>query len=136
MLEQMKRWLQTFPQWEGTLQLDYMDAVPGNAGLYPEGLTEISRREDVLGNVRVRYRCGFRLRTAAVSGEAQAQWLLALQNWVAEQDRLGLTPKFGDEPQTERIRALEGRLDAPAQVGSSVYTLQLTAEFTKFYEVK
>lgn len=134
MLEKVKQWLETFPQWEGSLQLDYMDAVPGSSGLYPRGLTELSRKEDVLGNIRVQYRCVFLLRTAA-AGE-NAQWLLDLQNWVMEQDRLGLAPKFGDEPKTEHVRALEGRLDSQKQVGSAVYTVQITAEFTKLYEVK
>ena len=62
MLENMKAWLQTFPQWEGSIQVDYLDAVPGNTGLYPKGITELSRREDVLGNVKVRCRSTFLLR--------------------------------------------------------------------------
>ena len=45
MLDVMKAWLETYPQWEGTLQFDYADSVPGNAGLYPRGITELSRRE-------------------------------------------------------------------------------------------
>lgn len=136
MLETMKAWLETFPKWEGTLQFDYADAVPGNSGLYPRGITELSRREDVLGNVKTRYSCAFTLRRAAAQSQENAQWLLDLQNWVMEQDRLGLAPKFGDEPKTERLRAFEGRLDSHHQVGSSMYTVQLTAEFTKLYEVK
>lgn len=136
MLDVMKNWLQTFPGWEETLQFDYADAVPGNAGLYPKGITELSRREDVLGNVKTRYSCAFTLRRAAGQGQENAQWLLDFQNWVAEQDRLGLAPKFGDEPGTERLRAFEGRLEGHKQVGSALYTVQLTAEFTKLYEVK
>ena len=136
MLEMMKAWLETFPRWEGTLQIDYADAVPGNSGLYPKGITELSRREDVLGNVRSRYSCAFTLRRAAGQGHENAQWLLDFQNWVMEQDRLGLAPKFGDEPSSERLRAFEGRLDSRHQAGSNMYTVQLTAEFTKLYEVK
>ena len=135
MLERVCSWLQTFPLWEGTLQVDYADAMPGNTGLYPRGITELSRREDVLGNVKIRYGCTFALRRTACPGEENARWLLEFQNWVAEQDRLGLTPKFGDEPKTERLRAFEGRLDSHKQVGSALYTVQLTAEFTKLYEV-
>ena len=135
MLETMKAWLQTFPKWEGVLQFDYADAVPGNSGLYPRGITELSRREDVLGNVKTRYSCAFLLRRAAGAGEENAQWLLDFQNWVMEQDRLGLAPKFGDEPKSERLRAFEGKLDSHHQAGGSMYTVQLTAEFTKLYEV-
>ena len=136
MLKKMKQWLETFPGWEDVLQFDYTDAVPGHSGLYPKGITELSSREDVLGNRRTRYSCAFTLRRAAAPGEENARWLLAFQNWVAEQDRLGLAPKFGDEPKTERLRAFEGRLDSQQQVRSAGYTVQLTAEFTKLYEVK
>ena len=133
MLENMKAWLQTFPQWEGNIQVDYLEAVPGNTGLYPKGITEISRREDVLGNVKVRCRSTFLLRKTAVDTEENARWLLAFQQWVMEQNRLGLTPQFGDEPKTERLLAVDGRLESHAQVGSSLYTVQLQAEFTKIY---
>ena len=133
MLETMKAWLETFPAWEGTLQFDYADAVPGSTGLYPRGITELSRREDVLGNVKVRYSCAFTLRRVAACSRENTRWLLQLQNWVAEQDRLGLAPRFGDEPKTERLRAFEGKLDNRQQVGSALYTVQLSAEFTKIY---
>ena len=133
MLENMKAWLQTFPQWEGSTQVDYLEAVPGSTGLYPKGITELSRREDVLGNVKVRCRSTFLLRKTAVGTEENARWLLAFQQWVMEQNRLGLTPKFGDEPKTERLLAADGRLESHAQVGSSLYTVQLQAEFTKIF---
>lgn len=134
MLEKMTQWLQTFPGWDGDLQLDYMDGMLGSSGLYPRGMTELSRREDVLGNVQVRCRWDFILRLAS-AGE-HAQWLLEFQNWVMEQDRLGLAPKFGDDPKSEHIRAFDGQLQSHKQVGSAVYALQLSAEFTKIYEVK
>lgn len=136
MLDVMKAWLQAYPQWEGTLQFDYADSVPGNTGLYPKGITELSSREDVLGNRKTRFCWVFTLRRAAVGGQKNAQWLLDFQNWVMEQDRLGLAPKFGDEPGNERIRAFEGKLDTHKQVGSAFYTVQLAVEFTKIFEVK
>ena len=136
MLDKVRAWLQTFPGWEGGIRVDYLEAVPGSTGLYPRGITELSRREDVLGNVKVRCRCTFALRKAAVSGEENARWVLEFQHWVMDQDRLGLAPRFGDEPKTERIRATDGKLERNAQVGSSLYTVQLQAEFTKIYEVK
>lgn len=136
MLDTMLAWLQTFPGWEGILQIDYADSVPGNTGLYPRGITELSRREDVLGNVKVRCSCAFTLQRAAVPGMDNARWLLDFQNWVADQDRLGLAPKFGDEPKNERLRAFEGKLHSRSQAGSALYTVMITAEFTKLYEVK
>ena len=136
MLEKLTQWLQTFPRWEGVLQFDYADSVPGNTGLYPRGITELSCREDGLGNRKSRFSCGFVLRRAAGGSQENAQWMLDFQNWVMDQDRLGLAPKFGDEPVNERIRAFEGKLDTHKQVGSTFYTVQLTVEFTKLFEVK
>jgi len=133
MLETLKQWLQTFPGWDSVLQFDYAENIPGNSGLFPKGLTEISRREDVLGGMKIRYSCTFTLKRAAVAGEENARWLLCFQNWVAEQDMRGLAPKFGDDPKSERLRAFEGKLENHTQVGSSLYTVQLSAEFTKIY---
>ena len=133
MLERISEWLRTFPRWEGTLQIDYAEQVPGNSGLYPRGLTELSRREDVLGNVKTRYSWAFLIRRAALPGEENARWLMDFQTWVAEQDRKGLAPRFGDEPHTERLRAFDGQLHSRGQTGSGLYTVMLTAEFTKNY---
>ena len=132
MLETVKTWLQTYPGWEG-IQLDYVDTLPGNSGLYPRGITELSAREDVLGNKQVRYRSEFLLRKATGGSQEDARWLLDFQQWVARQDAMGLIPQFGDEPKTERVRAFAGRLDSHKQVGSALYTVQLTVEFTKLY---
>ena len=133
MLDTVINWLRTCPQWEGALQVDYAEHAPGNTGLYPRGLTELSRREDVLGNVKSRFSWAFLIRRAALPGEENARWLMDFQAWVAEQDRLGLAPKFGDEPNTERLRAFDGRLHSRLQTGSGLYTVMLTAEFTKIY---
>jgi len=73
MLDVMKAWLETFPQWEGVLQFDYADSVPGNTGLYPRGFTELSSREDVLGGRKSRFSCAFTLRKAAAGGQKNAQ---------------------------------------------------------------
>ena len=131
MLEKMRQWLETFPKWDAALQFDFVDAVPGSTGLYPTGLTELSRREDVLGNVTVRCRAAFMLRRVAGQSAENTQWLVDFQNWVMEQDTLGLTPQFGDVPASQRLRASEGKLDSQKQVGSTLYTVKLTAEFDK-----
>ena len=133
MLDTVKQWLQTFPGWEDTITIDYMDAVPGSAGLYPKGIKEMNRREDVLGNLTVRYRYDFLLRRNAGKSEENARWLLEFQNWVMEQSRLGQAPQFGDEPKTEHFRAFEGQLQGQSQTGSTMYTVRLSAEFTKIY---
>ena len=133
MLEKMETWLQTFPGWEGAVQIDYADATPGFCGMYPQGVKELSRREDVLGNTAVRCRVTFLLRRAACPGKDSAKWLLDLQSWVMEQDRLGLAPKFGNAPKSERIRVSDGQLQSLSQTGSALYTVKLWTEFTKIY---
>ena len=133
MLEKMITWLQTFPQWEDSIQIDFLQARPGSSGLYPKGLTELSRREDVLGNLTLQCRCDFLLRKNAGIREENARWLLEFQQWVMEQDRLGLAPKFGDAPKSERIRVADGQLQSLSQTGSALYTVKLWTEFTKIY---
>jgi hypothetical protein len=133
MLEKVKQWLQTFPLWEDSLQIDYLEAAPGNGGLYPRGFQELSGKEDVLGNRTVRCRCTFLLRWQRAQSQDNAQWLMDFQNWVMEQDRLGLAPRFGDAPETQRIRALDGRLDSHSQAGCALYTVQLQVEFTRIF---
>ena len=133
MLEKMITWLQTFPQWEDSIQIDFLQARPGSSSLYPKGLTELSRREDVLGNLTLQCRCDFLLRKNAGIREENARWLLEFQHWVMEQDRMGLAPKFGDAPKSERIRVSDGQLQSLSQTGSALYTVKLWTEFTKIY---
>ena len=133
-LDLLTVWLRTFPLWEADIQVDLTDAVPGSTGLFPKGLQELSRREDVLGNLTVCYRWSFLLRrSAAGNGEENARWLMELQKWAAQQSRLGLAPRFGDIPQQERLRICEGSLVSRQQVGTGSYTALLTADFTKYF---
>ena len=116
------------------LYVDFADAVPGNMGLFPKGLEEISRREDVLGNLVVRFRWSFQLhRIAGKAPQADARWLMDFQQWVAQQSLMGHCPIFGDDPKTEQMRACEGRLVGRNPGGSTGYTVLLTVDFTKNY---
>lgn len=134
-LEKLRQWLLTFPKWEDSLQVEYTEAEPGSAGLFPLGLEEISRREDVLGNVQVACRYRFSLyRRTTRQQEVNAQWLLEFQNWVQQQSTAGLTPQFGDVPSQERMQAQKGALKERSQTG--MYVVTLTADFMKVYEVK
>lgn len=136
-LTKMRSWLQTFPQWDKACDLytDYTDALPGNSGLYPLGAEEISRQEDVLGNVTVRCRYRFCLcRVAGLADRlANAQWLLDFQQWVRQQSAAGAAPAFGDDPASERIWAEKGKLSDASQTGTGKYTVTLNAEFIKQY---
>ena len=134
-LEKMVQWLKTFPLWnEETLHLDYLGAAPKNSGLYPKGLEEVARREDVLGNVTVLCRLHFMLYRRTFSRqEHNSAWLLQLQQWVQSQSAAGLVPVFGDAPEKERIRAEKGSLQEASQTGTGKYAVAITAEFEKHY---
>lgn len=136
-LEKMKNWLLSFPLWEESrLFVDYVGAAPGNAGLYPEGLEERSRKTDVLGNVTVENRLRFmvyRVTAGQQDNEKNSTWLLALQNWVQQQSANGLAPRFGDDPSRERLRAEQGKLKTAFQTGTGKYAVKLTADFIKYY---
>lgn len=138
-LDKLRQWLPTFPKWEEgkLLYVDFTDGIPGNAGLFPKGEQVLSKREDVLGRVTLRCRYHFALYRVTAGQEDQqenARWLMEFQEWVRRQDALGLAPKFGDLP-GEHIRAEKGQLNSRKQAGSGVYTVLLTADFTKIYEV-
>ena len=135
-LEKLVQWLKTFPLWEDDLHIDDLGAAPSNTGLYPGGLEEVSRREDVLGNVTVVCRLHFLLyrRTARQQDNGEnSRWLLQLQDWVQQQSAAGLAPVFGDDPKKERIRAEKGKLQEASQTGTGKYAVSITAEFEKHY---
>lgn len=133
-LEKMQAWLCTYPQWQGAVSVDYVDSKPGSFGLYFQGLEVLKRRQDVLGNREEDCRYTFLLRFVAAGQDdarEQAQWLLQFQSWVQTQNALGNTPGFGDVPEKESIRAEKGRLEKASQVACGLYTVTITAEFTK-----
>ncbi len=136
-LETLRQWLRTYPGWgDGELPVDYADGIPDSFGLYPGGLEELSRQEDVMGNVTVEYRYHFTLhRITAGQGDntAEAAWLLDFQHWVQQQSILGLAPHFGDVPYAERLRAQKGELKEASQAATATYTVTLTADFIKNY---
>ena len=136
-LERVRQWIMTYPQWEDTLTVDFVETGTGKAGLFPLGLEERERREDVLGNVQVACRYHFALYRRTQGQQdctANAQWLLAFQNWVQQQSVAGLAPHFGDMPARERIQAQKGTLKERAQTGT--YTVTLIADFIKVYELE
>lgn len=137
-LERLRQWLQGYPNWEESLQVDFTEVQPGNAGLFPNGLEETGRREDVLGNVQIdcRYRfILYRHTCGQTDGTANAQWLLEFQNWVQQQSAAGLAPHFGDVPSRERMQAQKGTLKEASQAGTGTYMVTLIADFRKVYEV-
>lgn len=133
-LEKLKNWLQSFPLWEDTLQIDAVSALPGSSGLFPQGITEISRKTDILGNVTTENKMQFVLyRVAPHQPEDNSSFLLALQNWIQQQSACGLAPQFGDDATRERVLAEQGKLHAVPQASTGKYGVNLTVEYIKNY---
>lgn len=137
-LEKLKTWLATYPGWEDDKPffVDYTTPKPGCVGLFPQGLEQVSLRRDITGGQKAACRYRFYLYRASALEENQeenARWLLDFQNWVEAQSAGGLAPRFGDVPQEERLRAEGGRLQKTGKLGSGLYALTLTAEFTRIY---
>lgn len=144
-LEKIREWLKTYPKISQTMDLkvDYYSAQPDNSSIAPSGLVEINRKEDVLGNVTVQNQYNFSLffvmakpvdddKTAAEN----ADWLIDLQEWIQEQSILRKVPTFGDDPKTETVKAQNGSNEYVTQDGTTgVYTVLLSINFTKIYEV-
>ena len=144
-LDKIRNWLLTYPQI-GQIQglnVDYYSEKPDNSSITPSGLVENSRKEDVLGNITVHNQYNFVLyfvMAKAMDDDAgateNADWLIAFQEWVQEQSVLRKVPIFGDDPNTETIKAQNGTNDGISQDGTTgLYTVLLSIDFIKKYEV-
>ena len=143
-LEVFRNWIQTYPNI-GRLQklrVDYYSTEPDNGSIDPAGLVEVSRTEDILGNVTVENQYNFALYFVFakspeddVGASDNAVWLMELQRWIQEQSLLHRAPTFGDEPRTEKITAQNGKVDSADEEGTGIYSVQISINFTKKYEV-
>ena len=143
-LEKIREWLMTFPQISKLqgLNVDYYSAQPDNSSIAPAGLQEISRKEDILGNIVVENQYSFSLEFVLMKspgddeGAAEnADWLLAFQEWVQEQSIRRFVPTFGDVPKSETVKAQNGANTYADIEGTGIYTVLLSVNFTKIYEV-
>lgn len=143
-LERIRAWIATYPGYDilGSFGVDYTDRIPANGGIFPSGLVEIRRTEDILGNTTVENQYNFGLYYVflkAPGDDAGAQfnahWIMDFQMWVQEQSTRHLAPTFGDDPRTERIQAQNGVLYEADEEGTATYMVQLSVNFTKIYEV-
>ena len=132
-LETVRRWVANFPGWEAAaITVDCIGADPDNGGLFPKGLELVKVSEDVLGNEKHHLRCGFLLRYVGKAPDGtDGGRLLEFQRWVYTQSAAGLAPSLGENT---RWRAEKGQLEGDKGPGTGVYTVTLTAEFTKIYE--
>lgn len=144
-LERLRAWLATYPGYDilDNMLVDYINEIPGAASLMPAGLVEISRTEDILGNVTVRNQYNFGLYLALekspgddIASAYNAGWVLDFQRWVQAQSVARAAPTFGNiDQRRETIKAQNGALLDTGKEGVAVYVVQLSAEFSTFYEV-
>lgn len=143
-LERIRKWISKYPGANRMrdMKVDYFSPNPDNGSIDPSGLIEVSRTEDILGNVTVENQYNFALYFVFLKdpGDDQgatdnATWLMDFQRWVQEQSILKLAPTFGDDPKGESIKAQNGALYAADEEGSAIYTVQISINFIKHYEV-
>lgn len=144
-LEKVKSWIATYPEFDilGSFQVDYADHVPANGGIFPSGLVEVQRRQDIFGKVTVTNQYNFGLYYVFakdpkddVGATINADWVMDFQEWVQKQSATGQAPVFGDEPMDERIMAQNGVLYDADEDGTATYMVQLSVQFIKKFEVK
>lgn len=139
-IETIKNWIATYPGHNilSEFSVDYTDQIPANGGIFPAGLTEVSRTQDVTGDTLVQNQYNFGLYYVFEKSpgddegaEVNADWIMDFQQWVQEQSITGNCPKFGDR--TTEIKAQNGSMyDANAE-GLATYMVQLSVSFEKTY---
>lgn len=143
-LARVRAWIATFPGYDilGAFHCDYTDQVPSNGGVFPSGLVEVSRTEDILGNVTVvdQYNFGLYYVFEKTPGDdagatVNADWVMEFQRWAQEQSVRGLAPRFGNSGAREMIRAQNGVLYGAQGEGTATYMVTLSIQFSNFYEV-
>ena len=143
-LERIREWIKTFPDFDilSAFQVDYTDQIPANGGIYPSGLIEVDRSEDILGNVTVTNQLNFGLYYVfekAPGDDAgamvNADWVMAFQRWVQAQSVRDLVPRFGNTDDRQKAKAENGVMYADDAEGTATYMVQLSIQFKTFYEV-
>ena len=148
--EQLLQWLARCPALTGIdLRVDDLPPAAGTGALFPKGVEQTDRWQNLLGQVTTRQKMQLvlRLNLPFVPGDANlsaqtARRLLELQAWVAEQSAAGLAPRLGQtdprpgiflgnaDPVQETLTAGAARLEQANDEGSAVYTVTLTAHYT------
>lgn len=143
-IEKIREWVNSYPGMAkaSALNIDYYSQTLDNSSLAPSGLIEVSREEDILGNIIVENQYNFSLDFVFpkspgddVGATDNANWLLDFQEWVQQQSIRRKVPAFGDEPQRETVKAQNGTNSYADIDGVGVYTVHLSINFIKKYEV-
>jgi hypothetical protein len=140
-IERFRQWVLTYPGMPPDVRIDYTNETPDNAGLFPQGLVQISRTENSIGAVTIRNQYNFVLyfvfekNEGGAAAAENAEFALGFQLWVQEQCALGLAPKFGGVNQSkETITAQNGALYSSPDSGTAMYYVLCSAQFQLFYE--
>ena len=142
-LETMRAFVASYPDADilSTLAIDYTDQVPDMGGIFPQGLVEVARRTDLLGNVTVTNQLNFAIYTVLAKAPEDdagatynAEWVLDFQRWVQAQSVTHQAPAFGDVPHTERIVAQNGEIYSADAEGVAIYAIQISVIYTKRYQ--
>lgn len=143
-INKIRDWVKTYPGACKVLDLfvDYYSMQLNGSSIAPSGMVEVSRKKDILGNLTVENQYNFKLSFVFPKapgdddGAAEnAEWLLDFQEWVQEQSILRLVPAFGDDPLKETVKAQNGTNEYATIEGSGLYTVLLSVNFIKIYEV-
>lgn len=143
-LERFCQWLQTYPRINEmpTMKVDYTDSLPGIFGVFPAGLVEVGRTEDVLGNVKVRNQYNYALYMVLskspgdnAAAQINEECVMDFQRWVQAQSVTHQAPTFGNyEQSSETMSAQNGTLYEASKEGLSMYMVQISASFTDYYK--
>ena len=129
-LQEFLRWLGTFPLWQegDRLSLEEVGCLPGDVTVRQEGMVTKNSWQDITGAVFRRVRVVMSLRKVGGMPNAQdAAWLLAFQNWVAEESALGRVPTMGFD---SLWWAEEGSVSGNAGAATGVASLRIIGEYT------
>lgn len=119
--EKLKNLLMSYPDWGAeALQIDSTGPESSGCGLFPMGVEEITRREDVTGKTKLQLRQTFLLRRLCPRGRESSRWVAALQHWLT-----------GKKLDAGILRAEAGRLAKAQFAGNDLYELTLTVEYAK-----
>ncbi len=142
-LEKLRAWLQTYPGADKLtdFQVDYTDQLPGSFGVFPAGLVEISRKENIWGDVTVRNQYNFALYLVLpkapgddVGAAVNADWVMDFQRWVQAQSVTHKAPTFGNvDTENETMSAQNGALYDADEEGLAMYMVSLQAVFQTEY---
>ena len=145
-LDRLKAWLLTFPGAAqlGQLQVDYTSSLPGCFGVFPAGLVEVGRTEDLIGNVTVENQYNFALYLVFekapgddAGATVNADWVMEFQRWVQRESIAHSAPTFGDvDLRRETISAQNGALYSADAEGLGMYLIRLSATFRNYYSAE